>query len=158
MRLCPDLACFTAAHRQQAASRAFRRRTSFGDPRSLATEFLELSRKQALAQLSVARRSGFVVAGRTAVVAALKAGRGALVLLATDGSSSLKREIGLLAENKNVPAFSALDKQSLSSFHNGKPLAVLAISHRGVAGRLGSELKKMCRLRDSLETRKESAT
>ncbi len=150
MHLCPDVACFEAAKRNQAASRAFHRQTSFGDPRAMAAIFLESGRKQALAQLSVATRSGFLVTGRTAVIEALKAGRGSLVLLATDGSPSLKRELGSLAGQKNLVPYSALDKLSLSSFHHGKPLAVLAVSHRGIANRLSVELEKICKLQKSL--------
>lgn len=150
MHVCPNIACFEAAKRNQAASRAFHKQTSFGDPRTMAATFLDSGRRQALAQLSVAVRSGFLIAGRTAVMDALKAGRSAMVLLATDGSHSLRREVSSLAGQNKVPSFSALDKQSLSSFHHGKPLAVVAVSHRGIASRLSYELKKICELQDSL--------
>ncbi len=142
VHLCPDFACFQKAADNNSFSRSLRAPARIEDPRKLFDTVLESSRDQVRAILSTAVRSGWLLAGRTEVESALERKKLALVILATDASTSLRREVLASANSGNVPCRTLLTVSDLSRFHRGKPLAVLGISHRGLARRLDREVSK----------------
>jgi ribosomal protein L7Ae-like RNA K-turn-binding protein len=101
--------------------------------------------------LSTAVRSGWLLAGRTAVREALNSRTAALVVLAQDAQPALQREITASAQTGNIPCHQVLTVADLSRFHRGKPLAVLGIRHRGLAQRLDTEISKTYALTTSAE-------
>jgi len=151
MHLCPDLACFHKAAEQQAAKRVFRQASEFGQPQVLADAFLSASIKQIESIFSIALRSGWLSAGRTVVKQEIKRGRAAFVVISQDASASLSKEIKGLADKNKVTWVEILSTKVLSKFHKGKPLAVLAIRHRGLARRLTDETSIAIKLTESIK-------
>jgi predicted RNA-binding protein YlxR (DUF448 family) len=151
VHLCPDLACFRQAVESNSFSRSFRAPTRVDDASALFRLALESSRDQVRAMLSTAVRSGWLLAGRTAVREALQTRGVALVLLAQDAQPALLREIAAGAQAENIPCHRALSVADLSRYHRGKPLAVLGIRHRGLARRLDVEITKEYALTSSAE-------
>jgi ribosomal protein L7Ae-like RNA K-turn-binding protein len=103
------------------------------------------------AMLSIAVRSGWLLAGRTAVREALETRSVALVVLARDAQQALQKEITAGATAGNIPCHTVLTAADLSRYHRGKPLAVLGIRHRGLARRLHTEISKEYALTTSVE-------
>ena len=93
VHLCPDFACFQSAAENNSFSRSFRAPTRVDDVLALFEVALESSRDQVRAILSAAVRSGWLIAGRTAVREAMEHNQLALVILAVDASRSLRQEI-----------------------------------------------------------------
>jgi predicted RNA-binding protein YlxR (DUF448 family) len=151
VHICPDFNCFRKAVENNSFSRSLRAPTRVDDAATLFKLALESSREQVRAMLSTAVRSGWLLAGRTAVREALKTRSAALVVLAQDAQPALKREISAGARAGNVPCRSVLTVADLSHYHRGKPLAVLGISHRGLARRLDTEIVKEYALTTSAE-------
>ena len=113
---------------------------------------------QIRAMMGTAVRSGWMVQGRTAVKMAADGGRVALVVLATDASGSLIDEILQYTEKRRVPCTCVLSVSDLSLYGKGKPIAVVGISHRGLARRMDDEIAKalsLRRSRDEWEQQKE---
>jgi predicted RNA-binding protein YlxR (DUF448 family) len=67
VHLCPDFNCFRQAVENNSFSRSFRAPTRVDDAAALFEVTLESSRDQVRAMLSTAVRSGWLLAGRTAV-------------------------------------------------------------------------------------------
>jgi len=151
VHLCPDIVCFRQAVENNSFSRSFRAPTRVDDAAALFRLALESSRDQVRAMLSTAVRSGWLLAGRTAVREALNNRTAALVVLAHDAQPALQREISAGAQAGNIPCHQVLTMADLSRFHRGKPLAVLGISHRGLARRLVVEISKEYALTTSAE-------
>jgi predicted RNA-binding protein YlxR (DUF448 family) len=151
VHLCPNFTCFRQAVENNAFSRSFRAPTRVDDAAALFEAALESSRDQVRAMLSTAVRSGWLLAGRTAVREALETRSVALVILAADAQRALQREITSGAQAGNIPCHTVLTIEDLSRYHRGKPLAVLGIRHRGLARRLGTELLKEYALTTSAE-------
>jgi len=151
VHLCPDFTCFRRAVENNSFSRSLRAPTRVDDAEALFKLALESSRDQVRAMLSTAVRSGWLLAGRTAVRDALSKHAAALVVLALDAQPALQREITANAQAGNIPCHRVLTMADLSRFHRGKPLAVLGISHRGLAQRLDIEISKEYALTTSAE-------
>jgi predicted RNA-binding protein YlxR (DUF448 family) len=151
VHLCPDFNCFRQAVENNSFSRSFRAPTRVDDAAALFKVTLESSRDQVRAMLSTAVRSGWLLAGRTAVREALQNHGVALVLLAHDAQPALQREMAAGAQAGNIPCHTALTVADLSRYHRGKPLAVLGIRHRGLARRLDMEISKEYALTTSAE-------
>jgi predicted RNA-binding protein YlxR (DUF448 family) len=151
VHLCPDFACFKKAAENNSFSRSLRAPARIDDPRELFDTVLDSSRDQVRAILSTAARSGWLLAGRTNVKNALNDKKLALVMLATDASQSLRREIVASASSGNIPCRILLTVADLSRFNRGKPLAVLGIRHRGLARRLEREVSKTCAMTISID-------
>ncbi len=151
MHLCPDLACFIKAAEQQSAKRVFRQASEFGEPQVLADAFLSSAIKQIESIFSIALRSGWLSAGRTVVKQEINRGRAAFIVISQDASASLSKEIKGLADKNKVAWAEILTTKDLSKFHKGKPLAVLAIRHRGLARRLTDETSIATKLAESIE-------
>ena len=149
--LCPDFGCFRRAVENNAFSRSFRAPTRVKDAAALFETVLESSRDQIRAMLGTAVRSGWLLAGRTAVREALETRSVALVILAIDAQQALRRKISAEAQAANIPCQTVLTVADLSRYHRGKPLAVLGISHRGLARRMNSEISKEYALTTSVE-------
>jgi ribosomal protein L7Ae-like RNA K-turn-binding protein len=69
-----------------------------------------------------------------------------LVLLARDSSESLGLQITRQAEKIQGPLKRILTKAELGDYHKARPLAVLTITHRGVAKRLSREIDSVTSL------------
>ncbi len=113
---------------------------------------------QIRAMLGTAVRSGWMLQGRTAVEQAVDGGRVALVMLATDASPSLVSEISRHTEKRRVPCTHVLSVSDFSLYGKGKPIAVVGISHRGLARRLDEEIDKalsITRSKDEWEQQKK---
>jgi predicted RNA-binding protein YlxR (DUF448 family) len=149
--LCPDFTCFRQAVENNAFSRSFRAPTRVDDAAALFETALKSSRDQVRAMLGTAVRSGWLLAGRTAVREALETRSVALVVLAGDAQQALRREITAEAHAGNIPCHTVLTVADLSRYHRGKPLAVLGVRHRGLARRLDTELLKEYALTTSAE-------
>lgn len=149
--LCPDINCFRQAVENNSFSRSFRAPTRIDDATALFALALKSTRDQVRAMLSTAVRSGWMLAGRTAVREALSKHSAALVVLALDAQPALQREMAANARAGNIPCRQVLTMADLSRFHRGKPLAVLGISHRGLARRLDMEISKEYALTTSAE-------
>ena len=143
IHLCLDRACFRVASERQAFGRAFRAKVAQVDPESLADAFLAAGRRQVQALLATAVRSGWLVVGRDAVRDAVSAGRVALLLLADDAGAALEKQIGRLQASSNVPAWKMLGKDAYARYHGGRPVAVLGITHRGLASRMRVEIERI---------------
>ena len=151
VHLCPDFACFKKAVENNSFSRSLRAPARVDDAAALFKLSLESSREQVRAMLSTAVRSGWLLAGRTAVREALNSRTAALVVLAQDAQPALQREITASAKTGNIPCHKVLTVTDLSRYHRGKPLAVLGIRHRGLARRLDTEISKTYALTTSAE-------
>jgi ribosomal protein L7Ae-like RNA K-turn-binding protein len=113
---------------------------------------------QIRAMLGTAARSGWMVQGRTALAKAVDGGRIALVLVASDASPSLFKEISLHTDKRRVPCTNILSVSDFSLYGKGKPIAVVGISHRGLARRMDEEIFKalsLTRSRDEWEQQRE---
>lgn len=150
VHLCPDLACFHRAA-QQALSRAFKAHVRIEDPAKLASIFLQAAYDRIKSLLSTVQRSGWMVAGRTAVRVGLQGKQLALLVLAGDASADLSREMEARASESRIPCFPVFSVEELSKFHRGKPLAILGVKHRGIASRLAEEIQKASTLSESIK-------
>lgn len=147
--LCPNLECISQAAERNAFSRAFRARVESVDPLGLAGSFIEGGRGQVASMLATALRSGWLQAGRSVVGEHLQAGRTALVLLAEDASAALTRDMKKQTGARGVPCHRLLSQEEMGRYHNGKPLAVIGIGHRGMASRLRKLLDRTVALMES---------
>ncbi len=151
--LCPNVVCMREAVQRRAFSRAFKRALQPVDADALAENFAVQARKQALAILVTALRSGFIEAGRDRVQQFLADQKKVpLVLVAEDASSGTQQQMRTMAERAGVIWRQALTKRELSALHRGKPLAVLSLRHRGMAKRLLDELDPLLSLEASIKT------
>ena len=152
------MSCFGRAFEQKWLQRVFREPTRCGEPMEILETFYRGACDQIRAMMGTAVRSGWMVQGRTAVKMAVDHGRVALVMLATDGSSSLVDEIFHYSEKRGVPCTCVLSVSDYSLYGKGKPIAVVGISHRGLARRMNDEIAKaesLRRSRDEWEQQKE---
>ena len=150
MHLCPDLKCFENASRRDSASRIFKAPTSFEQPRRLAEAFLESSKNQVKSMLCVAARSAWLAMGSTSVKKDIADNRSALILMASDASSRLASETTKRASKKNIPHYRLFTANELGSLYGRHALSVVAVRHRGMAGRIEVELEKATTLERSL--------
>lgn len=141
--LCPERRCFEKAVERRAFARAFRAEVIAPDPQTLADAFTTASEQRVASMLAVAGRCGWLHAGRDAVRLALRRDRAALVLLALDASAGLAEQVGGAANARRVPQRRLLNRQSLGRILGRRELAVVAVSHRGLAERLRLEIARI---------------
>ncbi len=141
--LCPDRRCFERAVERRAFARAFRADVIAPDPQALADAFTAAGERRVASMLAVAGRSGWLHAGRDAVRLALRRDRAALVLLALDASAGLADQVGGEARARRVPLRRLLSRWSLGRILGRRELAVVALSHRGLAARLRLEIDRI---------------
>jgi hypothetical protein len=141
--LCPDRRCFERAVERRAFARAFRADVIAPDPQALADAFAAAGEQRVASMLAVAGRSGWLQVGRDAVRLALRRDRSALVLLALDASAGLVEQVGREARARHVPLRRLLKRRSLGRILGRRELAVVAVSHRGLAARLRLEIDRI---------------
>lgn len=93
--------------------------------------------------LGVARRSGRVLSGDRAVLAACMAGQARAILLATDASENTRRRFRNAALRVGAELYELGDKNRLGEALGQSPRAVIAVTDAGfaraIAERLGSD-------------------
>lgn len=91
--------------------------------------------------LGLAQKAGSIAAGDTAADFALRRGKAALVVLATDAAESTVRAFTALASQAKVPCLTAGTKDDLGQAIGKSPRAVVVVTHRefarGIATKLG---------------------
>jgi ribosomal protein L7Ae-like RNA K-turn-binding protein len=112
--------------------------------------FLKSGYRQVMAILATARRTGWLRAGRTALFENLDKHNIALVLIASDASDSLRDKVNAKATASHVFCYQLLCQNQLSDLNANKPLAVLGVTHRGLAKRLQTEIERVLSLADSI--------
>ncbi len=138
--VCPDIKCLEMAVSRNAFSRAFKCRVQAPDPVELCQAFSKSGIERIRSMLATAARSGWIKAGRDAVRMSIRKDSASLIMLAQDSSSALAKQISREAERTHVPVKRILTKTELGKYHKARPLAVLAVTHRGVAKRLSKEI------------------
>ena len=149
--VCPDVACLARAVDRNAFGRALRAPVKQADPIALAQNARTNGYEQVKAMLATCLRSGWLIPGKQNVLDAIQAGRVALLLLATDAGRSLAEDMKRAAARTGLVIGTCLSHDDLSHFHGGKLLSILAITHRGLAKRISSEIEKGNLLSISLE-------
>ncbi len=96
--------------------------------------------RDALSLLGLARRAGQVAGGTEAVRQAVRDGRVALVIMATDASETQLDKIRSTIHNRTIPQVYLGDRNTLGSAIGSAPLAAVAVTSASLAGRLLEEL------------------
>lgn len=90
--------------------------------------------------LGLARRAGAVAGGTAAVRQAIRDGRAAVVVMATDASDTQLDKIRSTIQNRTIPQVILGDRNTLGAAIGGPPLAALAVTDASLADRLLEEL------------------
>jgi len=143
MYLCPRPECIELAAKRQGAARAFRQATTLGDPAQLLQTFRDSLHDQVLSLLSICRRGGWLPAGKTQVQQALQQDRVALLLVASDAGRALAGDLLGKARRRGVFTDDRLTSTDFSGLFGDRPLATLAVTHRGLARKLRLLLLKL---------------
>ncbi len=146
MHLCPETTCIEKACSRPLASRSFGKQTRMPTARQLVEGYCAGLKVQLDSLIVVCRRSGWLKAGTVAVEAALMRGGAAVIFLARDAGQSLYGRITRLSHERDVRCLRVYDKKRLGQLLDGKEVAVVAMTHRGVAKRaveLGNLLEKL---------------
>lgn len=158
MYLCPRTECFELAVKHRGASRAFRQATSMDDPEQLVQSFRTSLYNQVLSLLSLCRRGGWLAAGKTQVQQALHKGRAALVLVANDAGRSLTVHLLGEARRRDIFTDDSLSGADFSRLFANRPLAAVAVSHRGLAAKIRLLLLKLNSLAGRAEPMEDNLT
>jgi predicted RNA-binding protein YlxR (DUF448 family) len=155
VHLCPDLKCIQRAFQQNSFSKTLRAPVLVDNIEDisirLANTFIESISSQIRSLISICVRSGWLIGGRTVVLEAINSKKIAAIFVARDAADSLQQEFRRHAESTNIPIYEIFTKSQLSKFHNGKPLAVFGIQHRGLADNICNETIKLHSLQESLD-------
>ena len=102
--------------------------------------------------LGLARRSGRLVSGDRAVLAACTAGQARLLLLAEDASPHTRRRFETAAERAGIPLRYLADRIRLGEALGQSPRAVVALTDAGFANAVLDRLSRRRRGRGRTET------
>jgi uncharacterized protein len=147
VHICPNPACFERAQKRGSFSRSMHQNIKTADIQSLLAAWESSLRDQALSMLAISVRCQAVAFGRSAVKEAVSTRKASLLLAAEDCAPAAMKLAQTLAIEKTIPFFVFLQADELSKFHRGKPVAMLAVTHRGLAQRLVSVINKALALK-----------
>lgn len=111
--LCADPACVERAVKKGGFSRAFRATVRTPTAPVLMEAMVEALRRSIVQRLALARRAGALEIGAENVAAALKQGRGSLLILASDLSEGGRRKQEVNANRKELPVVGPVDGAAL---------------------------------------------
>lgn len=95
-------------------------------------------KKRLLSTLGLARRAGKLAMGRTQAKRAMHAGKAAVILLASDISDALAREINYLAANEKTPVITLTVTIDEIYFACALKAGVIAVTDKNFAAKITS--------------------
>ena len=140
---CADLSCLKAAVERNQFQRSFRGRCQQVDYDSLAAEFSQAVEQKIINLLGMGRKSGQVVSGSNAIIAALRSNTDlSLVIITKDISTAIAEKIKVLSERHQVNCSQLFSKDLLGQILGKGERSVVAVQAGALAEAILIELQR----------------
>ena len=140
---CVDKQCLLDAVKRNSFQRCFKRQCRPVDPMELTQQLTQAIEKKILSLIGMARKSKQFIAGSNGVIEALKKGSPlALVIIATDISTSIAKKVEALALRGQIETTCLYDKQKMGKLLGKEERSVIAVQPGLLADSLLNELHR----------------